>query len=162
MTVLFNLIFPNDFAFSYTRLTLSIAPLSHILIYPYFPKALSNSAIQPSVFSPTSQLSLLIFLFSFFLFIVVIICYTWWFFLFFSSLFSYHTLGLTFPGHRFTVKFALQVKFSPTESEVCLWQVKFHLWWSCGGKSIYFFVCPCLYHKLGDLSTTLEMTVLFL
>ena len=30
----------------------------------------------------------------------------------------------------------------------------------CGGKSIYFFVCPCSYHKLGDLSTTLEMTVL--
>ena len=27
-----------------------------------------------------------------------------------------------------------------------------------GGKSIYFFVCPCLYQKLGDLSTSLEMT----
>ena len=30
----------------------------------------------------------------------------------------------------------------------------------CGGKSIYFFVCPCSYHKLGDLSTSLEMTFL--
>ena len=30
-----------------------------------------------------------------------------------------------------------------------------------GGKSIYFFVCPCSYHKLGDLSTSLEMTVIF-
>ena len=32
----------------------------------------------------------------------------------------------------------------------------------CGGKSIYFFVYPCSYLKLGDLSTSLEMTVLFL
>ena len=30
----------------------------------------------------------------------------------------------------------------------------------CGGKSIYFFVYPCSYQLLGDLSTTLEMTVL--
>ena len=32
----------------------------------------------------------------------------------------------------------------------------------CGGKSRYFFVCPCSYHKLGDLSTALEMTAFFL
>ena len=32
----------------------------------------------------------------------------------------------------------------------------------CGGKSIYFSVCLCSYHSLGDLSTTLEMTVLFI
>ena len=29
-----------------------------------------------------------------------------------------------------------------------------------GGKLYIFFVCPCLYRKLGDLSTSLEMTVL--
>ena len=30
----------------------------------------------------------------------------------------------------------------------------------CGDKSSYFFVCPYSYRSLGDLSTTLEMTVL--
>ena len=38
--------------------------------------------------------------------------------------------------------------------------MKFHQRWSCGGKSIYFFVYRCSYRRLGDLSTTLEMTVL--
>ena len=58
--------------FLISRLTFSITPLSHILTYPYFPKALSNSAIQPSVFSPTSQLSLLI---VFILFLFIYRCY---------------------------------------------------------------------------------------
>ena len=67
------------------------------------------------------------------------------------------------PGKDTDLWWSLRCKWSfPTESEVCLWQVKFHLWWSYGGKSIYFFVYRCSYHKLGDLSTTLEMTVLFL
>ena len=35
----FILINSSDFAFSYTRLTFSIAPLSHILAIPYFPQA---------------------------------------------------------------------------------------------------------------------------
>ena len=113
MTVLFNLIFPNDFAFSYTRLTLSIAPLSHILIYPYFPKALSNSAIQLSVFSspPNSLFSL--FLFSFFLFIVVIICYIYKFLLFFTFITtSQHQLGVNLPRRFFGF-------FKPSEWQDC-------------------------------------------
>ena len=68
----FILINSSDFAFSYTRLTFSIAPLSHILTYPYFLKALSNSAILLSVFSPTSRLSLFI---VFILFLFIYRCY---------------------------------------------------------------------------------------
>ena len=67
------------------------------------------------------------------------------------------------PGKDTDLWWSLRCKWSfPAESEVCLWQVKFHQRWSCGEKSIYFFVYPCSYHKLGDLSTSLEMTVLFL
>ena len=32
----------------------------------------------------------------------------------------------------------------------------------CGGKIYVLIVYPCSYHSLGDLSTTLEMTVLFI
>ena len=73
-------------------LTFSIAPLSHILTYPYFLKALSNSAIILFVFSSTSQLSLLI-VFILFLVIVVIICYIGKFLLFFTFINSQQQLG---------------------------------------------------------------------
>ena len=85
---------------------------------------------------------------------------------------QYHILLSTHPILSFRAKrriswkgtdlwWSLLCKWSfPTESEVCLWQVKFHQRWSCGGKVYNFFVCPCSYHSLGDLSTTLEMTVL--
>ena len=67
------------------------------------------------------------------------------------------------PGKDTDLWWSLRCKWSfPAESEVCLWQVKFHQRWSYGGKSIYFFVVHYSYRRLGDLSTSLEMTVFFL
>ena len=67
------------------------------------------------------------------------------------------------PGKDTDLWWSLRCKWSfPTESEVCLWQVKFHQRWSYGGESIYFFVFHYSYRRLGDLSTTLEMTAFFL
>ena len=46
------------------------------------------------------------------------------------------------PGKDTDLQWSLRCKWSfPTESEVCLWQVKFHQRWSCGGKSVWF---PCI------------------
>ena len=81
--------------------------------------------------------------------------------LFFISLFSYLTLGVNLPR-------------TPIYSEVCvasevfLRKVKFvyDKWSFTKGevaveKEYGFLVYSYSYHKLGDLSTTLEMTVLF-
>ena len=76
------------------RLALSKASsLSLHSSYPYFPKSLSNSAILLSVFSFTSQLSLLIVFILFLFIIVVIICYIYKFLLFFTFINSQHQLG---------------------------------------------------------------------
>ena len=98
---LINLVFSNDTTFSlhsiypYSPQRLTKRPL---YLSAFTPKQFSNPLFNLLALSPSLIILSPLFLSPLFLFIVVIICYTWQFYLFFSSLFLYHTLGLTFPG----------------------------------------------------------------